>query len=313
MPNAVTRVLSHLPVATLAPIAERFPDIDFVQVPTQGIVPASLRGEVLLAFTWGSPNICELVEHGVEWIHTVGTGIDGFPMDAVGKRLLTCARGASAIPMSEWTLAAMLNFEKQLPQRWAKQPPAQWNFAKLGGLYGRTVGLLGLGAVAEAIAKRAIAFGMRVRAIRRTTKPSSIPEVEIAPNLDDLLASADHLVVAMASTSETRHIIGRDALAKVKPGVHLVNVARGALVDQDALREALDAGRVARASLDVADPEPLPAGHWLYQHPQVFLTPHVSWSMPGSLDWILATFEDNLHRYLAGEALAGVVDRGAGY
>jgi len=313
MPNAVTRVLSHLPVATLAPIAERFPDIEFIQVPTQGEIPESLRGEVLLAFTWGSPNIRGLVEHGVEGSHTVGTGVDGFPMDAVGDRVLSCARGASAIPMSEWTLAAMLNFEKQLPQRWAKRPPEQWNFAKLGGLYGRTVGLLGLGAVAEAIATRAIAFGMQVRAIRRTSKPSSIPEVEIAPNLDDLLASADHLVVALASTPATRHIIGRDALMKVKPGLHLVNIARGALIDQDALREALDAGRVARASLDVAEPEPLPAGHWLYQHPQVFLTPHLSWSMPGSLDWILATFEDNLRRYLAGEALTGVVDRGAGY
>jgi len=313
MPNTVTRVLSHLPVDTLAPIAQRFPDIEFVQVPTQGDIPPDLRGEVLLAFTWGSPNLEELVERGVEWIHTVGTGVDGFPMAAVGERLLSCARGASAIPMAEWTLAAMLNFEKQLPQRWAKEPPPQWNFAKLGGLYGRSVCLLGLGAVAEAIATRAIAFGMRVRAIRRTSKPSPIPGVEIAPSLDDLLASADHLVLALASTAATRHIIDRDALAKVKPGVHLVNIARGALVDQDALREALDAGVVARASLDVADPEPLPAGHWLFQHPQVFLTPHVSWSMPGSLEWILATFEENLRRYLAGEPLAGVVDREAGY
>jgi len=313
MPNAVTRVLSHLPVATLAPIAERFPDIDFVQVPTEGDVPESLRGEVLLAFTWGSPNLAQLVEHGVDWIHTIGTGIDGFPLDAIGDRQLSCARGASAIPMSEWTLAAMLNFEKQLPQRWAKEPPPQWNFAKLGGLHGRTLGLLGLGAVAEAIATRALAFGMHVRAIRRTPNPSPIAAVEIAATLDDLLATADHLVVAMASTSETRHIIGRDALAKVKPGVHLVNIARGALVDQDALREALDDGRVARASLDVADPEPLPAGHWLFEHPQVFLTPHVSWSMPGSLEWILATFEDNLRRYLDGKPLTGVVDRVAGY
>ena len=262
MPNAVTRVLSHLPVEMLAPIAKRFPDVDFVRVPTSGDIPARIRGEVLLAFTWGSPNIRELVEHGVEWIHTVGTGVDGFPMEAVGDRLLSCARGASAIPMSEWALAAMLNFEKQLPQRWVKEPPEQWNFAELGGLYGRSLGLLGLGGIAEAIATRALAFGMRVRAIRRTPRPSPIPEVEIAPSLEDLLASADHLVVAMASTAATRHVIGRDALAKVKPGVHLVNLARGALVDQDALREALDDGRVARASLDVADPEPLPAGHW---------------------------------------------------
>jgi phosphoglycerate dehydrogenase-like enzyme len=313
MPNAVSRVLSHLPIAALAPIAKRFPEIDFVQVPTQGDVPADLRGEVLLAFTWGSPNIHELVAHGVEWIHTVGTGVDGFPIDAVGDRLLSCARGASAIPMSEWTLAAMLNFEKQLPQRWAKQPPEQWNFAELGGLHGRTLGLMGFGGIGEAIATRALAFGMRVRAMRRSSKRSPIAAVEITTDRDDLLGSADHLVVAMASTDETRHIIGRDALSKVKRGVHLVNLSRGALVDQDALREALDDGRVARASLDVADPEPLPAGHWLYAHPQVFLTPHISWSMPGSLDAILATFEQNLRRYLDGAPLEGLVDREAGY
>jgi phosphoglycerate dehydrogenase-like enzyme len=313
MPNAVTRVLSHLPIETLAPIARQFPDIDFVHVPTQGDIPERIRGEVLLAFTWGSPNIRELVEHGVEWIHTVGTGVDGFPMDAVGERMLSCARGASAVPMSEWTLAAMLNFEKQLPERWVKEPPEQWNFAELGGLHGRTLGLMGLGGIGEAVATRALAFGMRVRAVRRTPTPSAIPEVEIAPDRDDLLASADHLVVALASTPETRHAIGREALARVKPGVHLVNISRGAVIDQDALREALDDGRVARASLDVADPEPLPAGHWLYGHPRVFLTPHISWSMPGSLDLILATFSENLRRYLDGDPLEGVVDRNAGY
>ena len=95
--------------------------------------------------------------------------------------------------------------------------------------------------------------------------------------------------------------------------MHLVNVARGALVDQEALRVALDAGRVACASLDVAEPEPLPEGHWLYTHPRVRLSPHISWSAPQAFAALLAGFLDNVGRFARGEALGGVVDREAGY
>jgi phosphoglycerate dehydrogenase-like enzyme len=102
-------------------------------------------------------------------------------------------------------------------------------------------------------------------------------------------------------------------LAAAKPGLHLVNVARGALVDQDALRDALDEGRVAMASLDAVDPEPLPPGHWMYGHPRVRLSPHVSWNAPGAAHVLLDRFVENLHRWRARQALAGVVDRTAGY
>jgi phosphoglycerate dehydrogenase-like enzyme len=253
------------------------------------------------------------VKLGVRWIHTLGTGIDRFPLDALGDRILTCARGASAIPMAEWTLAVMLAFEKQLPGTWVSEPPENWNMAQLGSLHGKTLGLIGLGGIGEAIAARALPFDMRLRAIRRTLEPSRSPDVELTRDLFDLIASADHLVVTAPATPATRHLIGRDALARVKPGVHLVNISRGALIDQEALREALDDGRVAAASLDVADPEPLPAGHWLYAHPKVHLSPHVSWSMPGALDGILDTFAENLRRYAAGKTLDGIVDPAAGY
>ena len=93
----------------------------------------------------------------------------------------------------------------------------------------------------------------------------------------------------------------------MRPGAHLVNIARGSLVDQEALRVALDDGTVARASLDVTDPEPLPAGHWLYAHPQVFLTPHASWVGPPAFEASTQFFCDNLQRFLDGEPLHGVV------
>lgn len=313
MPAASKCVLTHVPVEMLAAIAEGFPDFEFVHVPSEGPVPPDVAGEVLLTFTWASPNIRDVLARGVRWVHTLGTGIDRFPVEALGDRTLTCARGASAIPMSEWTLAMMLACEKQLPETWLSEPPEHWNSGRLGGLYGKTLAIVGLGAVGEAIAARAECFGMRVRAIRRSSRPSDRPGIEIAADLDDLLASADHLVIVAPATAATRHMIGRQALAKVKDGVHLVNISRGSLIDQDALRAALDDGRIARASLDVADPEPLPAGHWLYSHPKVFLSPHVSWSMPGSIQILLETFASNLRRHVAGEALEGVVDLEAGY
>jgi phosphoglycerate dehydrogenase-like enzyme len=123
-----------------------------------------------------------------------------------------------------------------------------------------------------------------------------------------MLPRVDHLVLAAPATPKTAHLIGADELSVVKAGVHLVNIARGALVDQDALRTALDDGRVAMASLDVCDPEPLPAGHWIYGHPQVRLSPHISWSSPSLASRIVELLVDNIRRYVAGEPLEGVVD-----
>jgi phosphoglycerate dehydrogenase-like enzyme len=163
------------------------------------------------------------------------------------------------------------------------------------------------------VALRALPFGMRVRALRRSQAPSPLPEVELARDLPDLVAGADHLVIAAPATPETRHLIDEAVLAHVKPGLHLVNIARGELVDQEALRKALDDGRVGRASLDVVYPEPLPAGHWLYTHPRVRLSPHISWSMPGAFELLIDPFLENLRRFQAGQPLIHQVDVAAGY
>ena len=121
------------------------------------------------------------------------------------------------------------------------------------------------------------------------------------------------MVLAASATDQTNGLIDSEAFGVAKPGLHLINVARGSLIDQGALREALDRGVVGRASLDTMQPEPLPAGHWLYEHPRVRLTPHVSWSMPGAVDLLLDKFVANLECYRAGRALENVVDRAAGY
>jgi phosphoglycerate dehydrogenase-like enzyme len=272
---------------------------------------------VLYPVFGGSGVIDQLDDLGVSWVQLPGTGVDAFrPLDRFAGVTLTCARGTSATAISEFVLASMLLFEKRLTDVWLHEAPPRWNIPEstLGTLYGRTLGLVGLGGIGSAIATRALPFGMRVVAFRRhADQPSPVPGVDVVGTLDELLPVADHLVVAAPATSATAHLLDASAFEKVKAGVHLVNIARGTLVDQDALRAALDDGRVACASLDVADPEPVPAGHWLYEHPNVRLTAHISWSMPGGFENISGYFLDNLDRWLRGDPLEGVVDITEGY
>jgi phosphoglycerate dehydrogenase-like enzyme len=306
------RIFSQVGPKLTAVVAERLPEATVIGIADRGEVEPGLTADVLLTQTWGGDNVASVVERGVRWIHVLGTGVDRFPFDSVGDRVVTCSRGASAIPIAEYVLAAMLAVEKHIPGVWMRQPPPRWFGDRLGGLYKRTLGLVGLGSIGVAVARRALAFEMNVLAARRSDAPSPLPEVTLT-TLDDLAARSDHLVVAASATAETAGLIGADLFGRMQPGVHLVNVARGSLVDQEALRSALDTGVVAHATLDTMTPEPLPEGHWLYTHPQVSLTPHVSWSMPGAIDLLLDIFIANVEHYRAGRPLENVVDRARGY
>jgi phosphoglycerate dehydrogenase-like enzyme len=313
MTRALPRVLTHLPKGLLDKVFATYPGIEVLEVPGEGEMPPGTEGEVLLTQTWGTPNLAEVLRCGVEWVHTYGTGVNFFPFHALSGQTLTCSRGASAVPIAEWVLAMMLAFEKQLPDIWLDAPPERWNIATLGGLHGRTLGLVGLGGIAQAVATRALAFGMKVRALRRTKAPSPVPGVEIADSLGDLLASADHVVIAAPATKNTQHLFDAAAFLRMKQGAHLINIARGDLVDQDALRTALDEERLALASLDTVTPEPLPEGHWLYSHPKVRLSAHVSWSMPNSYAGLIDPFVTNLQRFQDGEELIYQVNVEEGY
>jgi len=170
-----------------------------------------------------------------------------------------------------------------------------------------------MGAIATAVARRALAFDMEVLAHRRTEAPAPVEGIELVDHLTSLLARSDHVVVAAPATSQTRHLLDEDAFGAIRPGAHLINIARGELIDQEALRTALDGGRVSMATLDTVEPEPLPAGHWLYDHPRVRLSPHISWSAPSTMPRTVELFTDNIGRFRRGEALHGVVDPIARY
>lgn len=307
-PESLQRVIDEVPNVELGAL----PDVDSLDEQT---LETAAGTDVVLIPPWDDGSLQPLLDRGLRWVHTIGTGVDRMPLEVFRNCTLTCSRGASSQPISEWVLAVMLAFEKQLPQTWLSEPPEAWSSASLGTLHGKTLGLLGFGGIGTSTASHAANFGMDILAFRRSTQQSPLNGVTMTDNLQQLMQQSQHIVLSLPLTPSTRHIINEETLAYIPAGagIHLVNPSRGALVDCEALRVALEDGRVACASLDTVDPEPLPEGHWLYHHPQVRLSAHISWNTPNAFDLLLDTFIDNLQRYRNGDELNGIVDIDHGY
>ncbi len=304
----MTTVLCEISLA-VEPLRARFPEVEFIDISES--LPEGVRGDIL--FGGVGDHSAEAIARGVRWVQLSFTGIDHAPTATLRAEIVTTARGAGAIPIAEYVMASLLASSRDFPRHWLREAPERWNFQRTSALYGQNLAVLGFGGIGRRVATLAEAFNMNVIATRRHESQGRDGHVTLVRTISELVANADHLVLCAPLTSETRHIINDDVLHLVRPGVHLVNIARGGLVDQDALRHALDEGRVRRASLDVTDPEPLPEGHWLYSHPQVFLTPHSSWTGTPFFSGAIDIFADNLARYLANEPLEGVIDRELGY
>lgn len=309
--NGAMRVLSTMGERVASEVTEAVPGTEVVTVPGDAPLGPEAEGDVLLTMHRSAALVG--MRARVPWVHMFGTGVDGTPAETFDGRIVTCSRGAGTVPIAEFVLAAMLAFEKRLPETWVSEPPEHWGWTRLGGLHGKALAVVGLGSIGTRVAELGLAFGMQVSAVRRTDAPTPLAGVELVSDLTQLVSGADHLVVSAPATPTTHHLIGDDVFAAMRDGAHLINIARGALVDQDALRLALDSGRVGRATLDACDPEPLPEGHWLYDHPQVRLSPHVSWSSPELTARILELFIDNLRARAEGAPLGGVVDPAEGY
>ena len=216
----------------------RLPDERVVGWPTEPSEAADVDVVATLAIA-GETEVASSLLPSVRWVHVLGAGIDGFPLADLGDRVLTCSKGATSTAIAEYVLAVMLAYEKRLPEQWITAPPEAWNVpvgGQLGALEGRTLALVGIGAIGEAVARRALAFDMRVVAHRRSDAPMPLPGIERAESLEAAFAEADHLVVTAPSTPATYHLLDDTSLGWVKPGVHIVNVARGELVDSVALR-----------------------------------------------------------------------------
>jgi phosphoglycerate dehydrogenase-like enzyme len=266
----------------------------------------------------------------LNYVHSASAGVERALTPTALERglVITNARGVFSRPIAEYVLMMILAVSRRLPGLLELQRERTWQPLEGVELRDVTVGIVGLGSIGRAVGALATAFGCRVIAVRRRSdggtaiaaddETRSFGEVMLdrvgGPEaLPDLLAESDFVVLAAPLTAETADMIDEAALAAMKPTAWLVNIARGRLVDERALLDALREGRIGGAILDTFREEPLPPTSPFYDLPNVIVTPHTSWSSGRVLDRSVELFCDNLRRYAAGEPLLNVVDPAAGY
>lgn len=249
----------------------------------------------------------------LQWVFSASAGIDFYPPWLLDAPLVTCGRGTASDEIADYVIAAIYHQAKDLEAARARSLE-QWQYRPLGRVIGSTVGIVGLGAIGQEVARRALGLGARVVAVRRGSPGAVTPDgVELVGSVGEVVAQSDHIVIAVPATSETHRLFNADLLALAKPGAHLINVARGSVVDQEALIAALDADRLGFATLDVTEPEPLPEGHALYTHPKVRLTPHIASNYTAVRHRLLDKVAQDIALFVDGKTPSDVVDRARGY
>jgi len=247
----------------------------------------------------------------LKWVQACGAGVGQLQsagLDKIGATLTTAAGVASA-PIAEFVLARILAHWKLFPALDALQREQNWKPTYGRNLAGSTLGIVGFGAIGAAVATRAKALGMRVVANRRSPGAShpAVERFHAPADLHALLAECDVIVLAAPETPETHRMFNRETFAAMKPGAYFCNVARGPLVDEPALIEALTSGQLSGASIDVAMTEPLPKGDPLWTAPNLAISPHCAASIEKYFQNIWGLFRENMERYLKGETLVNVV------
>jgi len=214
-------------------------------------------------------------------------------------------------------MALLLALTRQLDRAIAQRPQEKWSargYAPLE-LRGKTAVIIGLGGAGTQIAERAFAFGMRIIAVDPKDLPMmrSVERVVAPDRLADVLPEADVTFISAPLTEQTRGLLGDREFGRMKPGVFIINVARGGIIRTDALVRALADGRVGGAGLDVVDPEPLPRGHSLWRTGRVVLIPHVAGGSDQGMERRRELITENVRRFTQGLPLRNVVDKAAGY
>jgi phosphoglycerate dehydrogenase-like enzyme len=282
--------------------------------------------EVLCSYT--IPVNWRTLASRLRWLQFTGAGVDSLAptglLDADSGVMVTSAAGIHATSISEYVFGSMLMFNWNWPQMVRLQDRHIWarsaTWYNLGGreLMDQTLGIVGLGNIGRRIAQLGRAFGMRVLGARRSVQGQGYqdPDVDqwfLPEQLHELLSLSDYVVLSVPLTRETEKLIGEAELRMMRRNAYLVNVARGRVIDEQALVRALREGWIAGAGLDVTEEEPLPSESPLYSMPNVILTPHISGISVHYETRLAALFADNLRRYRAGQPLQNRYDPSRGY
>ncbi len=307
--------------ASLPELQRRFPDVTFVDAPD----PAQALKEVADAdifMGFMTPEMFQAAKQ-LKWIQSPSSGINYF-LDIPGLResdvLLTSASGTHGGAVSESAIAMMLAYTRGIRESIPLQPQHKWAMREIRShlteLSGCTVGIIGMGAIGNALAKRLHAFDMHVIAVdlMPKEKPSYVHELWEMDRLDDLLAQSDFVVVAVPYTDDTHNMIGAKQIAKMKTTAMLVGISRGGIIDQAALVEALHNKTIAAGALDVFDTEPLPADSELWDLDNLLITSHIAGGTQYEAKYIVDIFVENLERFLQNRLpLRNQVDKKRGF
>ncbi|THJ66858.1 D-2-hydroxyacid dehydrogenase [Arthrobacter echini] len=284
-----------------------------------GLARASAGADVLLLWDFFSSALRDAWPHAdaLKWVHVAAAGVDTLMFDELRSSdvVVTNAHGTFDQPIAEFVLASILGHDKQLHLSKALQRRGIWEHREVTRSGGSRVLVVGTGGIGRATARLLRAVGLEVRGIGRTAREDDpdFGRVHRSADLAEHAGWADHLVLVAPLTEQTRHVLDGRVLAAMKPSAHLVNVGRGALVDEPALIEALGEGRIAAASLDVFSEEPLPSGHPFWTMENVHMSDHMSGDVVGWRDALARQFLDNLELWTRGRNLANVVDKDRGY
>lgn len=313
----------QIPPEGVATLRERFPHIDFVHA-TSDETRAQGLADCDVAYTWilSKPELDRAPK--LRWVHSSAVAVETLCLQELFERGIAVSntRGVQAVPIAEHVMAMVLAFAKQLPAVLEHQRQAHWAQNELIGphlprlLRGRTLGLIGVGTIGAEIASRAVAFGMRVVAVRRRVGPDPIKNVDdtFGPEqLGDMLQQCHVLVVAAPLTPYTLGMLGAREFQQLPRGALVVNVGRAKIIDTAALIDALRSGHLGGAALDVFLQEPLPSDDPLWSCPNVILSPHTSGFRDGHWSEAIELFAENLERFERGEALRFRVKPELGY
>jgi glyoxylate/hydroxypyruvate reductase len=262
-----------------------------------------------------APDIVQLAPR-LKWVQSSSSGVGEWirRLKLVETPIVvTNAAGMHARPLAEYVVFVMLYFARRWPRVVAEQGAHHWERCAIDTLEGKTLGVIGLGSVGQMVAKLARPFGVRVIGTRHSGADADVDQVFIPDRLDEVLRQSDYVVLSVPHTTATAGMIGARELALMKPTAVLINIARGTLVDEAALIEALRHGALGGVALDVVSREPLAADSPLWDLPNALVTPHSMSTARSENEWLTDLFCDNLRRYLSGDPLRNQVDKTRGY
>lgn len=320
----MTRILIHNSKTDemAARLADAVPEVEIATCDSYQGLPdavAAFRPDAVYSICFngraGFPRDVLLGDGGAKWISVGGSGVDhlaGWDPDVV---TVTNSAGVAAPMMAEYAFGSILHFTLDMPGLLADQEEREWRASRLmSPLRGKTMLIVGLGHTGQAVAARAKAFGLRVIGTRARPEPmDNVDEVHASNDLHGLWHRADFIVLSVPLLPTTRHLVNARSFAAMKPTAILVNVSRGGVLDDAALINAMRAGTIAGAALDVFETEPLPFDDPIWALENVIVSPHAS---AVYADWVMQSFElfiDNLRRWQTGAPLKNIVNPVRGY